>query len=95
LEHVPRYLQALLIRAERAELNPAKDAEKARRVQPYADALQSLRAKATGSAARREQLERFAWLVEEFKVSCFAQELGTALPVSAKRLEAALAELVN
>jgi ATP-dependent helicase HrpA len=95
LEHVPRYLQALLIRAERAGLNPAKDAEKARRVQPYADVLQNLRAKAGGSAARREQVERFACLVEEFKVSCFAQELGTAMPVSAKRLEAALAELVD
>ena len=93
LEHLPRYLQALLIRAERASLNPAKDAEKARRVQPYVEALRDLRAKAADSAAKQEQVERFAWLVEEFKVSCFAQELGTAVPVSAKRLEAALAEI--
>jgi len=32
----------------------------------------------------------FRWLLEEFKVSVFAQELGTAMPVSAKRLDSAL-----
>jgi ATP-dependent helicase HrpA len=38
-------------------------------------------------------LEEFRWLIEEFKVSLFAQELGTAVPVSAKRLTEQLARL--
>ena len=42
LQHLPRYLKALAIRADRAALNPAKDQEKARQVQPYTDALQKL-----------------------------------------------------
>lgn len=92
LPALPRYLQALLIRAERAALNPAKDAEKQARVQPYWAALADLRAKAKPGTAAGEAVRRFRWLIEEFKVSCFAQELGTAEPVSPKRLEAALAE---
>ena len=93
LVHVPRYLQALLTRAERAALNPPKDAERAVRVQPYVDAARQLRAKPASSPALRAKVERFVWLVEEFKVSCFAQELGTATPVSAKKLDEALAEI--
>jgi ATP-dependent helicase HrpA len=90
LGHVPRYLQALLVRTERAALNPAKDAEKARRVQPYLEASRGLCAKP--GAQRTAQMQRFLWLIEEFKVSCFAQELGTAVPVSTKKLDEALAE---
>ena len=37
--------------------------------------------------------EEFRWLVEEFKVSLFAQELGTAVPISAKRLDQKLEQL--
>ena len=33
------------------------------------------------------ELERYRWLLEEYRVSLFAQELGTAEPVSRKRLE--------
>jgi ATP-dependent helicase HrpA len=84
LAHLPRYLKAILLRAERAALNPAKDREKARLVQPYLDALAKLR----GPAAAE-----FRWLVEEYKVSVFAQELGTAQPVSPKRLDAFLKQL--
>jgi len=41
----------------------------------------------------RQALEEFRWLLEEFKVSLFAQELGTAEPVSARRLEQRLERL--
>ncbi len=89
LAHVPRFLRALQIRAERATLNSLKDAERVRLVQPFVDALLALR---TVPPERLEAVERFRWLLEEFKVSVFAQELGTSEPVSAKRLQAALAE---
>jgi ATP-dependent helicase HrpA len=86
LAHFPRYLKALLIRAERAALNPQKDQERARQLLPYIQALRELRARPPASAAARRSIEEFRWLIEEFKVSLFAQELGTAAPVSAKRL---------
>jgi ATP-dependent helicase HrpA len=87
LTHLPRYLKALLIRAERAALNPAKNQERLRQLAPYQDALKNLQAQPPRSPAAQRQIEAYRWMVEEFKVSLFAQELGTALPVSPKRLD--------
>jgi ATP-dependent helicase HrpA len=87
LAHLPRYLKALLIRAERAALNPAKNQDRLRQLAPYVDALKQLQAQPATSRARQRQIESFRWMVEEFKVSLFAQELGTAVPVSPKRLD--------
>jgi ATP-dependent helicase HrpA len=87
LPHLPRYLKALLIRAERATLNPAKDQERARQIFPYTEALKKIQATPGMSVEKMRLAEEFRWLIEEFKVSIFAQELGTAVPVSAKRLD--------
>jgi ATP-dependent helicase HrpA len=89
LPHLPRYLQALLVRAERAAHNPAKDAEKVARVRPYADALRQL-APAVKSPAARAAWHRLRWLFEEYKVGVFAPELGTVEKVSPKVLDEAL-----
>ena len=93
LPQVPRYLQALLVRAERAALNPVKDAEKFQRVQPFAEALRQAIPGASKTTAAYEAWHRLRWLVEEFKVAVFAPELGTAEKVSPKRLDEAVAEL--
>ena len=93
LPQLPRYLKALLTRLERAKLNPVKDQERARQLAPYADAVKKLQATPPKSAVGRRQVDEFRWLVEEFKVSLFAQELGTAVPVSAKRLDQQLEQL--
>jgi ATP-dependent helicase HrpA len=87
LPHLPRYLKALLIRAERAALNPAKNQDRLRQLAPYQAALKKLLAQPPQSAEAQRQLEAFRWMVEEFKVSLFAQELGTPMPVSPKRLD--------
>ena len=68
-------------------MNPAKDQERLRQLAPYQDALKELQAQPTRSPAAQRQREALRWLVEEFKVSLFAQELGTAMPVSPKRLD--------
>ena len=78
LSHLPRYLKAILMRGERAALLPAKDAEKAKLLTAFAGWEKTV------PAGNREA---FRWLLEEYRVSIFAQELGTAVPVSAKRLE--------
>ncbi len=85
LPHFPRYLKAMKARAERWRQNPTKDAERAAQLAPFVTAAAKLR--------EREGGEAFRWLVEEFRVSLFAQELGTAEPVSAVKLERALAAL--
>ncbi len=83
LAHLPRYLKAMKLRAERWRQNPAKDAERAAQLAPYVAAAMKLRDREGGEALR--------WLVEEFRVSLFAQELGTAEPVSTVKLDRVLA----
>ena len=93
LPQIPRYLKALLTRMERAALNPVKDQERARQLAPFAEAYKKLAAAPPAAAEARRHLEELRWMLEEYKVSLFAQELGTAFPVSAKRLEQQLEKL--
>jgi ATP-dependent helicase HrpA len=79
LPHLFRYLRAMQIRTERAAVSPAKDAEKAKQLLPFAN---------WESRVPEPQREAFRWMLEEFRVSLFAQELGTAQPASAQRLKA-------
>ncbi|MBL9219483.1 MAG: ATP-dependent RNA helicase HrpA [Opitutaceae bacterium] len=95
LVHLPRYLKGMLARAERAKRDPAKDAARAKELAPFAKAVAALYERRTGG--HRPPLQgkagEFRWLVEEFRVSLFAQELGTAEPVSAVRLRKMLEEM--
>ena len=87
LPHLPRYLKALFTRIERAAMNPVKDRERQQQIAPYADILRGFANTKPASPEARAAREKFRWMIEEFKVSLFAQELGTAEPVSAKRLD--------
>ena len=87
LLQLPRYLKALLIRVERAALNPSKDQERARQIAPYQDAWKKLATQTPRTDDARREREEFRWMIEELKVSLFAQELGTAVPISTKRLD--------
>nr|MBC8427256.1 DUF3418 domain-containing protein [Deltaproteobacteria bacterium] len=93
--HLPRYLNAFKIRAERGAYDREKDQEKAGRVKPFTEALgRNLRdISSHASSEKRKSFEELFWMVEEFKVSVFAQELKTPFPVSAKRLEKKLREV--
>ena len=83
--HLSRFLKAIVIRAERAMLDPMKDRQKAEQVQPFQDEVDELMdSELTGE--KREAVQALRWMVEEFRVSVFAQELGTAQKVSPKRL---------
>jgi ATP-dependent helicase HrpA len=96
LPHLRRYLRAMLQRLEKAPSSPAsltRDAanqEVVDRVEiAYADLLDSLPPVERRSAPVRE----VGWMVEELRVSLFANGLGTAYPVSEKRIRAAIAAL--
>jgi ATP-dependent helicase HrpA len=88
-EHILRYLKALVLRAERGLLHLEKDRLKSKDVTIYGDFLQeTTRCLTPGSSIQKRQaLEAFRWMIEEFKVSLFAQELKTPYPISRKRLE--------
>jgi ATP-dependent helicase HrpA len=65
-----------------------RDAQRAAEIAPlwkqYVERLQKHRKEDTLDPA----LEQYRWMLEEFRVSLFAQELKTSIPISAKRLEA-------
>jgi ATP-dependent helicase HrpA len=82
-QHLPRYLRARVLRAERWSQNPPKDAERAAEMARWEKVVRAL---PPGAAA-----DGLWSLIEEYRVSLFAQELGTAGPVSAKKLTLALA----
>ncbi|MEE8398323.1 MAG: DUF3418 domain-containing protein, partial [Desulfobacterales bacterium] len=93
--HIPRYLKAIEIRAERALADFERDQKKAAEVDGFSKELTDLLAAlpASVSAEKSAALEDFFWMIEEFKVSLFAQELKTSGPVSRKRLETKLGDI--
>jgi hypothetical protein len=95
LPEIPRYLKALLLRIERASFNPAKNQERLRQLAPYLAELKKLRTQPGKSAEAKTQTEKLRWMIEEFKVSLFAQELGTSAPISPKRLDQQLETIRN
>ena len=89
LAHLPRYLKAMRMRAEKLRSDPGRDHARMQQVLPYWRAV--LDARASGDAS--EALQILRWLVEEWRVSVFAQDLKTAEPVSGKRMAQALREI--
>jgi ATP-dependent helicase HrpA len=87
LRHLPRYLAAITRRMDKLEnAGLARDARWAAEVAPHWRRCLDL-ARANPVAARSLAAVSYRWLIEEFRVSLFAQELGTAAPVSAKKLD--------
>jgi ATP-dependent helicase HrpA len=86
LDYLPRYLKAVTRRIERLPPNVKRDAELAAKVRPFATALRAFLAEPAISGVRPE-LEELRWMIEELRVSLFAQELKTMVRVSEKRLE--------
>jgi ATP-dependent helicase HrpA len=85
LAHYPRYLRAIATRLDKLKNDPARDAARMNELAvlqtPY---LRELAARKGVADAR---LDEFRWLLEELRVSLFAQELRTPMPVSVKRLQ--------
>ncbi len=85
LQHFPRYLRAITARLEKWRADPARDAAKLLEIKPQEQRYWRLVAERKGATDAR--MEEFRWLLEELRVSFFAQELRTPQPVSIKRLE--------
>ena len=84
---LPRYLEALRVRLEKLRRGGANDTRRLAEILPLQHRLES---KARDSRARGRsdaELARHRWMLEEYRVSVFAQELGTAFSVSRKKLD--------
>jgi ATP-dependent helicase HrpA len=87
LQHLPRYLKAIVLRLDKLRADPARDAARLAELRPLEQRW--LRRVADLRGAPHARLDEFRWLLEELRVSLFAQELRTPQPVSVKRLEKA------
>jgi len=82
--HLTRFLKALVRRLDKVAGNLKRDAELLAKVAASARVVRELSAQKR--LEPRPELDRLHWMVEEFRVSLFAQDLKTVLPVSEKRL---------
>ncbi|WPL18825.1 ATP-dependent RNA helicase HrpB [Thiorhodovibrio winogradskyi] len=93
LKHYPRYLKAMGQRAEKLFHAAGRDRALLVDLRPLLDQYQE-RQKAAKNAGREDaRLAEIRWMLEELRVSFFAQSLGTAYPVSIKRFKARWREL--
>ena len=96
LQHLPRYLKAMKLRLDKYPSSIDRDTKSAQNVQMvwqrWQDKVSNLRKANTEVSVA---LEDYRWLIEELRVSLFAQELKTPFPVSTKRLDKIWEEMKN
>jgi ATP-dependent helicase HrpA len=86
LTDVGRYLKAIDNRLEKLPVDPARDRLHMHSIAKVQQALTAQSAKVPRSQPVPEALIEARWMIEEYRVSCFAQVLGTAYPISEKRV---------
>ncbi len=86
LAHYPRYLEAMRIRLDSVEKDPQRDAERMREINPFWQQYLQLLEQGRDYD---DNVDAYRWLMEEFRVSLFAQQLGTGAKVSVQRLRKA------
>ena len=91
LQHLPRYLKAITARLDKWRADPARDSTRMTEMKPQDQRYWRLVAERKGATDAR--MQEFRWLLEELRVSLFAQELRTPQPVSVKRLDKAWSQI--
>ncbi len=90
LADIKRYLQAVLRRLEKFPIDPNRDRMAMVEVNKAESHWQKLMTQAKYAVEAQEKLHEIRWMLEELRVSLFAQNIGTAYPVSSKRIFNAL-----
>ncbi len=85
LQYYERYIAAAVWRLEKLEEDPRRDYRRLDEIRPFQQALEELLA-LDEPYRSLEAVRAYGWLLQEYRVSVFAQHLGTAQPASAKRL---------
>ncbi|HEY8972978.1 MAG TPA: DUF3418 domain-containing protein, partial [Burkholderiaceae bacterium] len=93
LQHLPRYLKGITLRLDKLRADPARDSQRLAELRPVEQRY--LRTLAERKGAVDARLTEYRWLLEELRVSLFAQELRTPQPVSVKRLDRAWEQLTR
>jgi ATP-dependent helicase HrpA len=93
LKHYPRYLKAISVRLDKLASNPERDANWQSQLTRYGQAYQVKLRADRDRGIRDPKLEELRWMLEELRVSLWAQQLKTPYPVSFKRLEKFLGEI--
>ncbi|WP_042424379.1 ATP-dependent RNA helicase HrpA [Comamonas granuli] len=91
LAHFARYLKAIVLRLDKYRADPARDAARLAELRPQEQRYWRLVAERKGQVDAR--MQELRWLLEELRVSFFAQELRTPQPVSVKRLDKLWAQI--
>jgi ATP-dependent helicase HrpA len=93
IKNLERYVTCIGIRAQKAVDNPLKEETKAKEVTGYTRHLNRLLSglSENSSSEKSRKVEEFFWLLEEYKISVFAQEIKTRLKISKKKLDHFLA----
>ncbi len=89
LPHLGRYLQAAIRRLEKVSGNSQRDGKQSALVRRYQHAYEQ----AVASSPENKALGELRWLIEELRVSLFAQQLGTSVKISPERLDRLFKEL--
>ncbi len=93
LQHYARYLKAITSRLDKYRADPARDASRLTELRPLEQRYWRLVAERKGHIDAR--MQEYRWMLEELRVSFFAQELRTPYPVSIKRLDKVWQQLQN
>jgi ATP-dependent helicase HrpA len=86
LSDIARYLTAMERRLEKLQIDPNQDRLKMLEVEKVQKALDSIVAQQPKGQPLRKELAQGYWMIEELRVSLFAQNLKTPFPISAKRI---------
>lgn len=95
LIHLPRYLKAITQRIEKLGPQVHRDNQLMIAVQELEDEYDSALKSLPQGTEVSDELEHVGWMIEELRVSFFAQELGTAYTVSEKRIRKALRDALE
>lgn len=82
----PRYIRALEIRLEKLPMQISKDRQWLDEIQQFSQRTEDYQPNSLSRSLALE-LESYHWAIEEYRVSLFAQQLGTKMPISSKRLD--------
>ncbi|PCJ41954.1 MAG: ATP-dependent RNA helicase HrpA, partial [Moraxellaceae bacterium] len=86
LQDFPRYLKAVLLRIDRLQGNIDRDKHQADQLKQYRDQYEERQQRRDNDGVFDPYLDNYRWMLEEYRVSLFAQGMKTAYPVSEKRL---------
>jgi ATP-dependent helicase HrpA len=88
LSHLPRFLKAVRSRITKLmDAGVVRDANAMREVRPWWEKYLAKLAEHKSRGVHDPEMDKLRWMIEELRVSLFAQELKTSIPISTKRLE--------